>query len=290
VCACEIVGGGYCAVIVITEHTPPHGQVLGFQRQRQRGVAHRAVGTGLVDALIAVSVTSCSSPSARRAVASVATPSDRASAYSPSSFSACVSILVAFSRSQSPSGRDASEATRARASPSSICPVHCCLHVGQHSHMSSLISCAAFAMHATCPKPEPPRQPQPPCSRRCELPGPLCGSRQTKHVLASASSGAADAADAAISDEYALVAATLVHRGLARYCLSAGAGWLAGWLGGCMGAGPAGSDCCISREDILGYSILYVVYQYHAKLTSCPRRPAPGSRFINDPLYGACMQ
>ena len=85
-----------------------------------------------------------------------------------------------------------------------------------------------------CPKPEPPRQAQP-RSRRCEGPGPLCGSRQTKHVLASASSGAADAADAAISDEYALVAGA---QGAGEVYLSAGAGGLAG----CMAMGLAGSD------------------------------------------------
>ena len=104
--------------------------------------------------------------------------------------------------------------------------------------MRPFVSCAAVAMHATCPKPEPPRQPQPPCSRRCELPGPLCGSRQTKHVLASASSGAADAADvvdAAISGQYALDAAPLVRRGLVlcRPCLLSAVRWLAArwpWL------------------------------------------------------------
>ena len=66
--------------------------------------------------------------------------------------------------------------------------------------MRPFISCAAFATHATCAKPELPRQAQPPCSRRCEGPGPLCGSRQMKQVLASASSSEpAGAADAAIS-------------------------------------------------------------------------------------------
>jgi hypothetical protein len=62
--------------------------------------------------------------------------------------------------------------------------------------MRAFIVCAAFAMHARCAKPEPPRHPQPPCSRRyCEA---LCGSRQMKHVvLASPSPEAADAAAAA---------------------------------------------------------------------------------------------
>ena len=87
---------------------------------------------------------------------------------------------------------DKNDATFALASPSAICPVHICLHVGQYCHMSSFVSCAAFATHATCPKPEPPRQAQPPCSRRCcELPsGPPHGSRQMKHVLASSSAAA----------------------------------------------------------------------------------------------------
>ena len=63
-------------------------------------------------------------------------------------------------------------------------------------------------MQAACPKPEPPRQAQPPWSRRCELLRPgaaVCGSRQTKHVLL------ASAADAAIGDEYALCDALLAH-------------------------------------------------------------------------------
>ena len=74
------------------------------------------------------------------------------------------------------------------------------MHVGHHVHMLLFVSCAAFATHATCPKPEPPRQAQPPCSRRCELPGPLCGSRQMKHVLLPASpSDGSEAADAAVA-------------------------------------------------------------------------------------------
>jgi hypothetical protein len=60
-------------------------------------------------------------------------------------------------------------------------------------------------------------------------------------VLASASSGAADAADAAISDEYALVAGA---QGAGEVYLSAGAGGLAG----CMGL--AGSDYNINSVFI----------------------------------------
>ena len=46
VCCCEVVGGGHRGMVVVAEQTPPRGQCLGLQRQRQRGVAHHSVDNG----------------------------------------------------------------------------------------------------------------------------------------------------------------------------------------------------------------------------------------------------
>ena len=98
------------------------------------------------------------------------------------------------------SGQMALGLARARASPSAICPLRICLQVGHSAHIHSFVSCAAFAIHVACPKPEPPQQVQQPTwSRCCELPGPLCGSRHMKHVLASSSEVADAVAAAAIA-------------------------------------------------------------------------------------------